>query len=200
MSAVDTRCSDCGTALGELERDRTGDVLCLTCYFRRYPDEAVAEPTPLPRDERQPRRPMAVPAEPAAEAEYPPTPTSWAPVPLEAVLDGTQADPPPSILTRGDGRALLYAKRVHAVFGEPEACKGWLALAACAEALEAGERVVYVDFEDSASSVVGRLVALGVDEFLIRGRFAYVRPDEPLEDLGRIDLDVAAEGAGLVVL
>jgi hypothetical protein len=129
-----------------------------------------------------------------------PVGTSWAPVPLEAVLDGSQPDPPPALLTRSDGRALLYPGRVHALFGEPEACKGWLALGACQEALEAGERVTYVDFEDTASSVVGRLVALGVDAYLIRERFAYVRPDEPLGDVARIDLEGAVYGSALVVL
>ena len=129
-----------------------------------------------------------------------PVGTSWAPVPLEAVLDGSQPDPPPTLLTRSDGRALLYPGRVHALFGEPEACKGWLALGACQEALEAGERVTYVDFEDTASSVVGRLVALGVDAYLIRERFAYVRPDEPLSDVARIDLEGAVYGSALVVL
>jgi hypothetical protein len=28
-------CADCGTRLGELCRDRTGDVLCFRCYQRR---------------------------------------------------------------------------------------------------------------------------------------------------------------------
>jgi hypothetical protein len=129
-----------------------------------------------------------------------PAATSWAPVELAAILNGTQSDPPPSILTRTDGRALLYAGRVHAVFGEPEACKGWVALAATAEALDAGDRVLYVDFEDTAASVAGRLVALGVPADAIRERFVYVRPDEPLADTGRADLDAAAAGVTLAVL
>ena len=89
---------------------------------------------------------------------------------------------------------------MHAGFGEPEACKGWLALAASDEVLDSGGRVVYVDFEDSAASVVSRLVALGVEPDAIRDRFVYVRPDEPLEDAGRADLEAAANGAQLAVL
>jgi hypothetical protein len=32
------RCADCGVSVGELHRDRTGDVLCLGCFVKR-PDE-----------------------------------------------------------------------------------------------------------------------------------------------------------------
>jgi hypothetical protein len=126
--------------------------------------------------------------------------TSWAPVDLGPILDGTEPDPPPSILTRTDGRALLYPGRVHALFGEPEACKGWLALAATAEVLKAGERVLYVDFEDTPASIAGRLKALGVPLDAIRERFVYVRPDEPLGNTGGADLDAAAVGVSLAVL
>jgi hypothetical protein len=45
MTATDSRCGDCGTGLGELNADRTGDLLCRVCYGKRYPDEAVDEPT-----------------------------------------------------------------------------------------------------------------------------------------------------------
>lgn len=33
--SVDIRCSDCGTTLGELNRDRTGDLLCFRCNVKR---------------------------------------------------------------------------------------------------------------------------------------------------------------------
>jgi hypothetical protein len=36
---TDERCDDCGSELRELEQDRTGDLLCLSCYARRYPEE-----------------------------------------------------------------------------------------------------------------------------------------------------------------
>src|SRR5829696_6658721 len=46
MTALDTArsCSDCGTGLGELHADRTGDILCFRCNLRRYPDEIVEAP------------------------------------------------------------------------------------------------------------------------------------------------------------
>ena len=47
--------------------------------------------------------------------------------------------------------------------------------------MEAGNVVVYIDFEDSAASVVGRLVDLMVPPAIILERFAYVHPAEPLK-------------------
>jgi hypothetical protein len=44
----------------------------------------------------------------------------------------------------------------------------------------AGETVVYFDFEDSPNEVVARLKALGVSEQLIRDRFRYIHPEDPL--------------------
>jgi hypothetical protein len=37
-------CADCGTALGELCRDRIGALLCLRCYLRRPEPGAVVIP------------------------------------------------------------------------------------------------------------------------------------------------------------
>lgn len=106
--------------------------------------------------------------------------TTWAPVDLAPILAGEQVDDPPTILARTDGTRLFYRGRLHNVQGEPEACKGWLILAAAAELLEVGEAVVYLDFEDDAASVVGRLRSLGIEPDRIANSFRYVRPDEPL--------------------
>lgn len=107
-------------------------------------------------------------------------PTSWAPRDLGPVLDGKQIDQSPALLARGDGVRLLYRGKLHDLSGEPESCKGWLALHAAAECLKAGGRVAYFDFEDSEATAVERLLALGVERDTIRTVFAYVRPDEPL--------------------
>jgi hypothetical protein len=103
----------------------------------------------------------------------------WTPVDLEAVLRGEALDPSPCIMQRTDGSALMYAGRVHLLFGEPEAAKGWLALATCVEQIRLGEPVLYVDFEDTASTAVGRLLALGATPQQIAARFVYIRPDTP---------------------
>ena len=125
-----------------------------------------------------------VPEEPPLES------SSWAPVDVAAVLRGGNEDPPPCILARADGHALLYRGRVHGIHGEPEACKGWATLAAVAETLEAGGRVVYADFEDTAGNVLQRLLALGADPGAVVDRFRYVQPLEPAED-GDLDLLLA---------
>ena len=79
--------------------------------------------------------------------------TSWVPVDLAAVLaneDGLES--PPSVLARIDGGCLLYAGKIHWFAGEPEAAKGWLALMAASELIKAGKHVLWVDFEDEAST------------------------------------------------
>ena len=112
--------------------------------------------------------------------------SSWVPLAADALQElvaGGQLGEPPVMLARTDGVRLLYAGRAHAFSGEPEACKGWLALAATAELLE-HEPVLYIDLEDTAATQVSRLLALGVPGDAIRDRFLYVRPDEPLEERG----------------
>ena len=42
-----------------------------------------------------------------------------------------------------------------------EGGKGWLMLSESARLLRGGERVLYLDFEDTAPSIVARLLALG---------------------------------------
>src|SRR3954470_942064 len=105
-----------------------------------------------------------MPAELEALADHmapAPAATTWARVSLHDIVDGRATDPPPTLLRRDDGQALLYAARVHALFGEPEACKGWISLHASAECLRDGGTVLYVDFEDGPLSIVGRLLAIG---------------------------------------
>ena len=117
--------------------------------------------------------------------------TTWAPIPLDAVLNGEDGETRPSMLARTDGRCLLYPARVHALHAEPEALKTWLALKACSERLAAGETVIYVDFEDSPANVVQRLLDLGVSPAVIATGFVYIRPDEPLAPAAMQDLDQA---------
>jgi len=156
---------------------------------------AGLRPLDLAPDPDGPPEPADVP-EPGPDGP-PEARSSWLPVDLDAVLEGDAADPPPEILLRADGQALLYRSRVHMIVGEPETGKGWLVLRACAERLMLGELVLYVDFEDTAAGIVGRLRALGVTDDRIAEFFRYVRPDEPL---GRVDPRTIAPGAALVVL
>jgi AAA domain len=59
VTAIDERCSDCGTGLGELNRDRTGDLLCFRCNLKRYPDEIVEAPPEPVKDTSRGRKPAS---------------------------------------------------------------------------------------------------------------------------------------------
>jgi hypothetical protein len=124
--------------------------------------------------------------------------SGWRPVDLAPILSAEHPEERPEILTRTDGVGLLYRGRLHAVYGEPESCKGWLALAAAAECMDAGDPVLYIDYEDTAANVTARLIELGVPPETSLTRFYYVRPDDPLGDEDRESLLTLAPG--LVVI
>lgn len=106
---------------------------------------------------------------------------SWTAVDVAAAL-ASGPPPEPSVLRRDDGLCLFYAGKVHSVHGESESGKSWLVQCAAIQELTAEGSVLYVDFEDSVESVVGRLRALGVPLGVLTdaARFAYVRPEEAL--------------------
>lgn len=144
----------------------------------------MSQPDMWPEDwGNDPPQPLgAIAPEPrlaVAQAAPPPLPT-WRPRDLEDVLDGTYKPPQPTIGRRNDGIGLFYPGRMHSVVGESEGGKTWFALMAVASELAAGNAVVFLDFEDDAPGVVGRLLALGASVQDIRDRFAYIRPEEPL--------------------
>ena len=116
--------------------------------------------------------------------------STWMPVDIAPILAGNGSlEPAPTMLARADGRHLIYRAKVHSYNGEPECGKGWLSLLACAERLDAGEHVAYIDFEDEAAVAITRLRALGVSDDTIGERFHYIRPDEPLDDAGRREIE-----------
>lgn len=104
--------------------------------------------------------------------------SSWAPVDLTAVLDGTFEPPRATVGRRSDGIGLLYPGRVHTVAAESEAGKTWFADCTVVAELAAGNAAVFLDFEDDEGGVVGRLLAMGAKPDDLRDRFAYVRPDD----------------------
>lgn len=126
--------------------------------------------------------------------------TAWAPLDLEAVLRGEEVDPPPCLLARSDGNYLLYAGAVHTLSGEPGSGKTWVTLIAAVQELAQGATVTMIDFEDRASRVVGRLLALGATPPQIRDQFRYIRPRTGIDTTSRADLDTATRGSSLVIL
>lgn len=119
--------------------------------------------------------------------------TSWSPVDVLAILDGTFVAPVPTILERNDGEALIYPGLLHSIAGEPESGKTWLALHACAQVLTTGGTVAFIDEEDTANGIIGRLRAQGVpDTDLIRG-LIYIKPEGHLTATAAARLDAILE-------
>lgn len=111
--------------------------------------------------------------------------TSWWPKDLTAVIAGHGDEPPPAILSRGDGVCLFYRSKVNGIIGESESGKTWIAILAVAQTLAAGGTVTYLDFEDTAHGIVSRLNALDVHDLT---GFHYIGPDETLHAKASDDL------------
>jgi hypothetical protein len=125
----------------------------------------------------------------------------WAPVDLTAVLSGNRVPVKPELGWRTDGVQLIYRGKEHAVAGEPESGKTWFALLIVKDLLQRGMRVVYVDFEDDESTVVGRLLDLGIlPQRLNPGQFRYARPEGRPQPCDLVELMTFPDGiADLVV-
>jgi len=124
----------------------------------------------------------------APTAEEPETARpSWAPEDLTAVLDGSSEPLEPTLLPRTDGHALLYPGKVHSIHGETESGKSLVLQAEAARLLMLGERVVIIDYESTAATVVGRLLQMGVPPGMIRSGLAYIRPERSPLDVAEVD-------------
>jgi predicted transcriptional regulator len=110
---------------------------------------------------------------------------SWRAIDLTDALAGLR-ESPPTILARIDDAHLLYRGRMHWIMGEPESLKSWLAQLAVAQTLQAGEHVLYIDFEDTEHAVIERLVSMGINKTDIAEHLVYLRPKVPLGDRSRI--------------
>ncbi|GBQ01030.1 hypothetical protein SSP531S_24600 [Streptomyces spongiicola] len=111
------------------------------------------------------------------EGEDEPAARSWQAQDLRSVLDGTYKPPQPSVGERDDGVGVFYPGRINSVASESEAGKTWFALIVCLQEINKGNHVVYLDFEDDAGGVVGRLLVLGAVPADILDRFHYIRPE-----------------------
>lgn len=111
--------------------------------------------------------------EPPQAAEYV---SSWRPEPLWPYLEEGYRPPEPAILRRADGQPLFYPGKVHALNGEAESGKTWIALEAIRQEVEEGRKAVYIDYEDSAATLVLRLRALGLEPTQIGFGITYLSP------------------------
>jgi hypothetical protein len=102
---------------------------------------------------------------------------SWQPIDLTAILDGTYQVPVPTMMARIDGACLLYPGLIHSFHGESESGKSLVVQYECVRQINAGNDVLYVDFESDAPSIVGRLLEMGADRELLAKHFRYVHPE-----------------------
>jgi hypothetical protein len=118
-----------------------------------------------------------------------PPPSRW--MSLDGYLDGTITSPDATIGgTRDDMIQFLYPGRWHTCIGLTTAGKTWWALWHVKAALDSGEHVVYVHFEEPRpDSTISRLIALGVDKEVIRKRFHF--PEDRPWETGEMEREVA---------
>lgn len=103
--------------------------------------------------------------------------SSWKPIALSDYYDGLFHEVKANILTRTDGKSLIYAGKVHSIYGESESGKSWVAQIATAEMLRSDKKVIYIDFESDPQDIVKRLKALGVSRANLLQYFTYIRPE-----------------------
>ena len=101
----------------------------------------------------------------------------WTPYDLTPYTSGDYQDPPPSILTRPDGRSLLYPSAINVLFGAPGVGKTWGAIAAITQHIQAGHNAAFIDLEDHPGKLVARLKSFGLTNTQIETQFHYLRPD-----------------------
>lgn len=119
---------------------------------------------------------------------------TWQPVNLDPVLDGTHTPPEPTVGRRADKIGILYPTKVHTIASESEAGKTWLALTIARDELDAGNHVLYTDFEDNETGIVSRLLTIGTHRDRIREQFHYLSPRDPLgTGINRDDLNTTLE-------
>jgi hypothetical protein len=112
-------------------------------------------------------------------------PTTWEPVDLGPYLRGEVQSLAPTVgVVRTDGQKLLYPGLEHAVIAHTATGKTWFALACVTAELIAGNRVVYLHFEESTpASTVERLQRIGVDNATIDSGLRFVAPTKPARGL-----------------
>lgn len=105
---------------------------------------------------------------------------SWEAVDLRPILDSCHDQPSPTVLRTRDGlAAYFYAGKVNGLHGDSGIGKSWLAYAAAAQELEAGNDVLILDYEATAAEVVDRLRKLGATPDAIVEHLTYIQPNAP---------------------
>jgi len=127
--------------------------------------------------------------------------SSWKPIALSDYYDGLFQEVKANILTRTDGKSLIYAGKVHSFYGESESGKSWVAQIATAELLRSDKKVIYIDFESDPQDIVKRLKGLGVSRANLLQYLTYIRPETARQvDDPYWDAILTPDSASLVVI
>jgi hypothetical protein len=105
--------------------------------------------------------------------------SSWVPIDLSEVVAGKYQQPTPTVLRRDDEAHLFYVGHVNGAHGDSGTGKGWVMCLTIKQELDLGRAVIYIDMEDTAQSIVARLLMIGTDPVDIAERLIYIRPSEP---------------------
>lgn len=124
----------------------------------------------------------------------------WETVDLSSVASGEWEPLRPAVGAVTGSWPLFYEGRINGLFGESGSGKSWVAIVCCAQELNAGRRVLYIDLEDHHANVVGRLRALGVDPDAIVARFSYISPQLAWNAAAADYVTDLAAGCSLVVI
>lgn len=108
---------------------------------------------------------------------------TWQPrADLAVIADRVHEPITEGLLARVDGETLFVPGKVSVVFGQSEAGKSWLVVLAIKQALQAGRSALYIDFEDSPDTFLGRLREVGCEPrpYIASGVLGYASPEEAL--------------------
>jgi hypothetical protein len=142
---------------------------------------AVAQPLPPggPETGSQVVLPGSGDQEPLAWSSW----ATWLPVTTGGEM--VQAD----FLRMDDGRALLHLERRNLIFGDSGVGKSWVLVAAVAECVRAGVKVLVLDLEDTPRVLAGRLEVLGLTEADWEPYLFMAHPSDPAAGRSTREID-----------
>lgn len=126
----------------------------------------------------------------------------WRPRDLGWLLVGRPPEvEKPTVLRANAGHSVFYAGRVNGIYGDPEAAKTWITLAAIADVLSSGGRAAFIDVDHNGDiDLAMRLHNLGAGDVNIADpdRLRLYSPDDG-NDLHLIAADLAEWAPDVVV-
>ena len=105
----------------------------------------------------------------------------------------------PTLCRYSHDRFLLYPGRINEIHGEPGVGKTNINLAICAEVMQDGGKVLFLDPEDHAGAIGARFIALGGRPEDLTNRFYYLQYPSP-DEIAPLQVWAKTEGIAVVVV